>query len=99
MSDSLQLLDCRPPGSSVHGILQARILVLGIVLCSVDTTVNKIGNVSASYSSISGVYISCKIHWDRIMDSRKSWKAKSFNNVSHFIVMKNEVKCICDLAS
>ena len=26
MSDSLQPLDCSPPGSSVHGILQARIL-------------------------------------------------------------------------
>ena len=26
MSDSLQPLDCGPPGSSVHGILQARIL-------------------------------------------------------------------------
>ena len=25
-SDSLQLHDCSPPGSSVHGILQARIL-------------------------------------------------------------------------
>ena len=24
--DSLQLMDCSPPGSSVHGILQARIL-------------------------------------------------------------------------
>ena len=26
VSDSLQLMDCSPPGSSVHGILQARIL-------------------------------------------------------------------------
>ena len=26
MSDSLQPMDCSPPGSSVHGILQARIL-------------------------------------------------------------------------
>ena len=26
MSDSLQPMDCRPPGSSVHGISQARIL-------------------------------------------------------------------------
>ena len=26
MSDSLQHMDCSPPGSSVHGILQARIL-------------------------------------------------------------------------
>ena len=26
VSDSLQLVDCNPPGSSVHGILQARIL-------------------------------------------------------------------------
>ena len=26
MSDSLQPMDCRSPGSSVHGILQARIL-------------------------------------------------------------------------
>ena len=26
LSDSLQLMDCSPPGSSVHGILQARIL-------------------------------------------------------------------------
>ena len=26
MSDSLRPLDCRPPDSSVHGILQARIL-------------------------------------------------------------------------
>ena len=28
VSDSLQHMDCSPPGSSVHGILQARILVL-----------------------------------------------------------------------
>ena len=26
MSDSLQPMDCSPPGSSIHGILQARIL-------------------------------------------------------------------------
>ena len=26
VSDSLQLMDCSPPGSSVHGVLQARIL-------------------------------------------------------------------------
>ena len=26
MSDSLQPVDCSPPGSSVHGVLQARIL-------------------------------------------------------------------------
>ena len=26
MSDSLQSMDCSPPGSSIHGILQARIL-------------------------------------------------------------------------
>ena len=26
VSDSLDLMDCSPPGSSVHGILQARIL-------------------------------------------------------------------------
>ena len=26
MSDSLQPLDCSPPGSSVHGIFQARML-------------------------------------------------------------------------
>ena len=26
MSNSLQPMDCSPPGSSIHGILQARIL-------------------------------------------------------------------------
>ena len=29
MSNSLQPMDCSPPGSSVHGVLQARILIQG----------------------------------------------------------------------
>ena len=38
MSDSLQSLDCSLPGSSVHGIFQARILEWGAISSSGDLT-------------------------------------------------------------
>ena len=31
MSDSLQPMDCSPPGSSVHGVLQSRTLEWGAI--------------------------------------------------------------------
>ena len=36
VSDSSQPMDCSPPGSSVHGILQARILEWGAISFSRD---------------------------------------------------------------
>ena len=36
VSDSLQPMDCRPPGSSIHGILQAKVLEWVAMLSSKD---------------------------------------------------------------
>ena len=33
-------MDCRPPGSSVHGIFQARVLAWGAIAFSVDRYIN-----------------------------------------------------------
>ena len=38
MSDSFDPMDCRPPGSSVHGILQARILEWLVIAFSGGST-------------------------------------------------------------
>ena len=33
-------MDCSPPGSSIHGVFQARVLEWGVIACSVSGHVN-----------------------------------------------------------
>ena len=37
-------IDCSLPGSSVHGISQAKVLEWGVIAFSIYTTIHKIGN-------------------------------------------------------
>ena len=45
MSDSLQPMDCSLPGSSVHGICQARVLEWGAIAIPTILTTSKMGAI------------------------------------------------------
>ena len=60
VSDSLQPMDCSPPGSSVHGILQARILEWFVMLSSRGSSQPRFWTYISSVSCIVGSFFT---HW------------------------------------
>ena len=77
MSDSLQSQDCSPPGSSLHGILQARILEWVAISFFLDRTwVSYITGRFFTIWAVSGVYI-C----DGLSFSHKKGNSAIFDNM------------------
>ena len=57
-------LDCSPPGSSVHGIFQARILEWVVVPSSRRTSRSRIKHVSAMSAALTGGFFTTRGTWE-----------------------------------
>ena len=79
VSDSLWPMDCSPPGSSVHGILQARILEW------VDISYSK----GIFLTQRSNLCLLCLLHWQA--DSLYLWNPGS----PKALVRERERECVC----
>ena len=52
-------LDCGPPGSCVHGILQARVLDWVAISCSRESSQPRDGTIISCHSYLAGRFLTC----------------------------------------
>ena len=57
-------MDCSPPGSSVHGILQARILEWAAMLCSRGSSDPGIKSTSLTSPALVGGFFTTSATWE-----------------------------------
>ena len=79
-------MDCGPPGSSVHGIIQARILEWVAISSSRGSSQPRNWTHISCGSCIAGGIFTCwaigEAHLSRILPSYSTWKEKHITNIS-----------------
>jgi len=78
-------MDCSPPGSSVHGIFQARVLEWGAITFSTCPTLYDPIDCSLSDFSIYGIFQARVLEWVAISFCRGSSQHRNRTRVSHIV--------------
>ena len=79
-------MDCDPPRSSVHGILQARILEWVALLSSRGSPDPGIQAVPLMSPALAGGFLTTSATWEALL-----WSLNSFNVFQKFLRCKNEL--------